>query len=131
MGSRFFLKFIALFICVGSLFGSDPYTLSLKDVRPSMDKMFVYHVENKTFSPIVVKRSLKIYIEQFDPDRLYLLKGEVEPFLSITPRQIRKVINHFNEDQFPEYANLNFFQCTYSTFILQQLMCRVGIFVSI
>ena len=108
MGSRFFLKFIALFICAGSLFGSDPYTLSLKDVRPSMDKMFVYHVENKTFSPIVVKRSLKIYIEQFDPDRLYLLKGEVEPFLSITPRQIRKVINHFNEDQFPEYANLNF-----------------------
>jgi len=108
MGSRFFLKFIALFICVGSLFGSDPYTLSLKDVRPSMDKMFAYHVENKTFSPIVVKRSLKIYIEQFDPDRLYLLKGEVEPFLSITPRQIRKVINHFNEDQFPEYANLNF-----------------------
>ena len=108
MGSRFFLKFIALFICVGSLFGSDPYTLSLKDVRPSMDKMFAYHVENKTFSPIVVKRSLKIYIEQFDPDRLYLLKGEVEPFLSITPGQIRKVINHFNEDQFPEYANLNF-----------------------
>lgn len=91
-----------------AVFAGDPYTLSLKDVRPSMDKMFTYHVENKEFSPLIVKRSLKIYIEQFDPDHLYLLKGEVEPYLSITPRQTRKVINDFNRDQYPEYGRLNF-----------------------
>ena len=103
MGRAVFLRFIFLFIFVSTAFASNPYTLSLQDVRPSMDKMFAYHVENKEFSPLVVKRSLKIYIEQFDPDRLYLLKGEIESFLSITPRQIREMINHFHRDQYPEY----------------------------
>ncbi len=108
MGRAFFSRFIFLFIFVSTAFASDPYTLSLQDVRPSMDKMFTYHVENKEFSPLVVKRSLKIYIEQFDPDCLYLLKKEVEPFLSFTPRQIQKVISDFHRDQYPEYWNLNF-----------------------
>ncbi|WP_316359222.1 tail-specific protease Tsp [Candidatus Neptunichlamydia sp. REUL1] len=108
MGRVAFPRFIFLFIFISTAFASDPYTLSLQDVRSSMDKMFTYHVENKEFSPLIVKRSLKIYIEQFDPDRLYLLKGEVEPFLSLTPRQIRRVINDFQRDQYPEYWNLNF-----------------------
>ena len=108
MGRAVFSRFIFLFIFASTAFASDPYTLSLQDVRPSMDKMFTYHVENKEFSPLIVKRSLKIYIEQFDPDRLYLLKGEVEPFLSLTPGQTRKVINDFQRDQYPEYWNLNF-----------------------
>ena len=107
MGRAFFLRFIFLFIFVSTAFASDPYTLSLKDVRPSMDKMFTYHVENKEFSPLVVKRSIKIYIEQFDPDRLYLLKGEIEPFLSLTAGQTRSVINNFHRDLYPEYWNLN------------------------
>ncbi|MCB1109529.1 MAG: PDZ domain-containing protein [Chlamydiia bacterium] len=72
-----------------------------------MDKMFTYHVESKEFSPLVAKRSLKVYLEQFDPDRLYLLKGEVQPFLSLTPRQTRQIINDFNKDRFPEYWHLN------------------------
>lgn len=108
MGRAVFSRFIFLFIFASTAFASDPYTLSLQDVRPSMDKMFTYHVENKEFSPLIVKRSLKIYIEQFDPDRLYLLKGEVEPFLSLTPGQTQKVINDFHRDQYPEYWNLNF-----------------------
>ena len=108
MGRAVFSRFIFLFIFASAAFASDPYTLSLQDVRPSMDKMFTYHVENKEFSPLIVKRSLKIYIEQFDPDRLYLLKSEVEPFLSLTAGQTRKVIDDFHRDQYPEYWNLNF-----------------------
>lgn len=73
-----------------------------------MDKMFTYHVENKEFSPLIVKRSLKIYLEQFDPDRIYLLRNEVEPYLGITPRQAREVIAKYQKDEFPEYWKLNF-----------------------
>ncbi len=108
MGRAFLFRFIVFITLCGSAFGSDKYTLSLKDVRPTMDKMFTYHVENKEFSLLIVKRSLKIYIEQFDPDRIYLLKGEVGPYLGISPRQIREVIEHYNKDEFPEYWNLNF-----------------------
>ncbi|MCB1116865.1 MAG: PDZ domain-containing protein, partial [Chlamydiia bacterium] len=101
------LFFFILSLC-SVLFGSDPYALSLKDVRPTMDKMFTYHVENKAFTPLIVKRSLKIYLEQFDPDRIYLLKSEVEPYLGITPKEINGVIAEFQKDAFPTYWNLNF-----------------------
>ncbi|QVL57554.1 MAG: PDZ domain-containing protein [Simkaniaceae bacterium] len=73
-----------------------------------MDKMFTYHVENKEFSPLIAKRSLKIYIEQFDPDRIYLLRGEVEPYLGISSHQTKELINHYSKDEFPEFWNLNF-----------------------
>lgn len=72
-----------------------------------MDKMFAYHVENKEFSPLVVKRSFKIFIEEFDSDRIYLLKEEVEPYLSLTPKQINKIISDFSHNSFSEYRNLN------------------------
>ena len=98
----------SLLIFFSAAFASDPYTLTLREVRSSMDKMFTYHIENKEFSPLVVKRSLKIYIEQFDPEHLYLLKGEVEPFLSLTSGQMRSIMNDFHQDRFPEYKNLNF-----------------------
>ncbi|MCB1075382.1 MAG: PDZ domain-containing protein [Simkania sp.] len=100
--------FFSLFIFCTAVFASDPYTLSLRDVRTTMDKMFTYHVENKEFSSLVVKRSFKIYIEQFDPDKIYLLKGEVDSFLSLTPKQINKIIHQYSQDKFPEYSNLNF-----------------------
>lgn len=108
MGRAFLFRFIFILSLASVVFGSDPYTLTLQDVRPTMDKMFTYHVENKEFSPLVVKRSLKIYIEQFDPDRIYLLKSEVEPYMGVTPRQTRDIIAHYNKDEFPAYWNLNF-----------------------
>ncbi|MEM8727261.1 MAG: S41 family peptidase [Chlamydiota bacterium] len=89
-------------------FADEAFTLSLKDIRPMMDKMFTYHVENKEFSPIIAKRSLKIYIERFDPDRLYLLREEAEAYLGASPRTIRELIDHYHRDRFPEYRNLNF-----------------------
>lgn len=108
MGRAFFFRFVVILSFASALFGSDAHTLSLSDVRPTMDKMFAYHVEHKEFSPLIVKRSLKIYIEQFDPDRIYLLRDEVEPYIGITPHQAREVIAQYQKDEFAEYWKLNF-----------------------
>lgn len=108
MGRAFLFRLI-IFLSFSLLgFTSEAFTLSLKDVRPTMDKMFTYHVESKEFSPIIAKRSLKIYLEQFDPDRIYLLKSEAEAYLGVSSRKVRELINHYHQDQFPEYWNLNF-----------------------
>jgi hypothetical protein len=50
-------------------------------IRPNMQNIFNYHIENKEFSPFIVKRSFKIYLEQFDCEKLYLLKEEVLPLI--------------------------------------------------
>ena len=74
---------------------ADEFTLSYKDVRPTMEKMFAYHVETKSFSSQIVRRSFKIYLEQFDPDQLYLLKSEAESFLGLSDRLVHQIIKDF------------------------------------
>lgn len=93
------------FIFLISLESQQP--LSLENVRPTIDKMLEYHVQHKTFSPVIVRRSLKLYLEQFDPERIYLLKGEVEPFQSLTDEQVAECIKEYRNNSFSYYVRLN------------------------
>ena len=61
-----------LFLLLCSLIGT--FQLKKSDVRTTMEEMLAYHVEYKTFSPQLAKRSLKIYLEQFDSEKFYLLQ---------------------------------------------------------
>lgn len=81
--------------------------LKYSNVRQNMQNIFHYHIENKEFSPIVVKRSFKIYLEHFDPDKIYFLKEEVDPFLELKDKDIVKVIKQYEKDRYDEYILLN------------------------
>ena len=102
MGRALFL----LFFFLSAAFSHQSESLTLKDVRSTMKKMFLYHVETQEFSPQLAKRSIRRYIEQFDPDRLYLLKGEVAPYLSLSPLEIEQIIKDFHRDRYPKFWDL-------------------------
>lgn len=72
-----------------------------------MEEIFNYHVEFKELTPLVVQRSLRLYIEQFDPEKVYLLKSEVKPFLELTDVQIRHIQTGFQKDNFDYFAALH------------------------
>ncbi len=96
---------VALFL----LFGFQPsgFQLRKENVRMTMQGIFGYHVEYKEFSPLIAKRSLKIFIEQFDPDKVYLLVGEVKPYLEPKEEKIKAVIQKYYQDDLSEYQKLN------------------------
>ena len=81
--------------------------LKFTHIRPNMQNIFNYHIENKEFSPFIVKRSFKIYVEQFDYEKVYLLKEEVAPFLELKDGEVVKVIKHYDKDCFDKYVELN------------------------
>ncbi len=81
--------------------------LKYAHIRSNMQNIFNYHIENKEFSPFIVKRSFKIYLEQFDHEKLYLLKEEVMPFLELKDGDVSKVIKHYDKDCFDKYIELN------------------------
>ncbi len=83
------------------------HQLKLADVRNSMEEMFTYHVEVREMTPVVIKRSFKNYIEQFDAQRIYFTQQEVKPFFEITSTQIEYIIDHYYADDYPEYGALN------------------------
>lgn len=104
-------RLIAIGIAFFSIYILSPLgaaqALSLGNVQSTMDKMLVYHVENKTFSPLIVRRSFKVYLEQFDPEHIYLLKEEAEPFLTLKDQEVEEVIKDYYSNRFSYYSRLN------------------------
>jgi len=76
-------------------------------VRRAMDEMLAYHVEYKEFSPFLAKRSLKIFVEQFDSDKVYLLASEARPYLDPKEERIKAVVQKYHKDDLSEYDALN------------------------
>ncbi len=104
-------KRFTLFIWIGvgllcSTFTSPP-RLKLTDVRKTMQEMFEYHVDYKEFTNLIARRSLKIYMEQFDPEKKYLLSSEALSFLSVSEGKLEKVVQQYQRDDFSEYASEN------------------------
>lgn len=100
------ILFFILLLSVETVFAS-PRPLKNRDIRPTMQEIFNYHVECKELSQLLVKRSFKIYIEQFDPLRIYLLQDEVKPFLELSQEQVNGTIKRYYKDDFSDYENLN------------------------
>ncbi len=81
--------------------------LKKEDVRATLDEMFAYHVEYREFSPMLAKRSLKIYIEQFDPGKSYLLLSEAKPYLDPSQAQLSTLLHNYQRDDLSSYVALN------------------------
>jgi len=102
---RGFLSLIACISTIISAYASQE--LRLKDVRVVMENIFSYHIEDKEFSPRIIKRSFKLYIEQFDPEKIYLTKSEIEPFLDLNTSVITEVMQEYSHDRFSRYSRLH------------------------
>jgi carboxyl-terminal processing protease len=97
-----------LFCLISSLSAaSERHHLRIADVRNSMEEMFSYHVETREMTPALIKRSFKIYIDQFDPQKIYMTQSEAKPFLELSSSQIESIVNHYYSDDYPEFATLN------------------------
>lgn len=98
---------IIVLLCLVQPLLAEVKQLKISDVRPIMEEMMSYHIECKELTPLIVKRSFKIYIEQFDPEKLYLLQDEVSPFLELSAAQIDDIIRRYKSDDFSVYLQLN------------------------
>lgn len=101
---KFFLLPIGLFFILGA---TGNFQLKKSDVKVAMDEMLDYHVEYKEFSPLLAKRTLKIYLQQFDPEKIYLLSSEAKGHLDIKDDRINSVVQKYFKDDLSEYAALN------------------------
>jgi carboxyl-terminal processing protease len=96
-----------LLLYVSGAWGAEKSELQFVDVRNVMEKLFNQHIETKKITPTVVKRSFKVFIKQFDPQKIYLTQQEAKPFLELTPVQIEQIIAHYFTDKYPEYEAIN------------------------
>jgi carboxyl-terminal processing protease len=99
-------------VCAGALLLSPglyaaPNKLKSTDVRAMFEEMLNLHVEYKEFSPVLAKRSIKLFIDQFDPYKIYLLSSEIQPYLDMDDDQLSKVVDQFYADDLSTFNSLN------------------------
>jgi carboxyl-terminal processing protease len=83
-----------------------PQSLKLADVPKVMERLFSFHIENKSLTPVIIRRSMKIYIEQFDPEKAYVLAQEIVPYLNLTDQKAAEIVARLNRGDYSDYLAL-------------------------
>jgi len=86
---------------------SDPELLKPQDVSKVMQQIFEQHVDKKEISTSIISKSFVVYLDQFDPDRMYLLDQEANPYMHLSDAAVTKIMDQYKHNQFPEYTDLN------------------------
>ncbi len=100
-------SFIFILICLAISSFVPPQRLKKQDVRKTMQEMLAYHVEYKDFSPILARRSLKLYIQQFDMEKNYLFANEAKIFLDPRNERVQATARKYQKDDLAEFAEAN------------------------
>ncbi len=81
--------------------------LTTPDIHKIMEQILSHHAENKKMSTVVVKNSIKKYIEQFDSYRSYLLESEIKPYFELSEAELEKIVAQYAQDDYSTYKKLN------------------------
>lgn len=95
----------AIFLGVHLTAASQP--LKYEHVPAAIAEMLTYHVEYSQLNPTLIRRSFNVFLSRFDPKNNYLLRSEIEPFLTYNDAKLNTVLTDFNKGKFPEYVRLN------------------------
>lgn len=81
-------------------------TLKTEDIPKVMEQFFRYHVEEKTLNAELVRRTFKMYLLQFDPDKNYLLQNEVDPYFRMSNRKAEKIASKMQRGDYSDFYEL-------------------------
>ena len=105
--SKFKLSLILVCLLVFQGLHAQEELLTTSDVSKVMKQIFDQHVDKKEMSSTVLKNAFRVYIDQFDPLRLYLLDEEVQPYLNISDAQITALTEQYKQNNFSAFEKLN------------------------
>lgn len=95
-------------IILTNILSADEQELLKKtDVHKVMQEIFHQHVDKKEMTVSILKNSLKVYIDQFDPDRVYLLESDVRPYLKPTDYELDQALEQYKRNDLSLYEHLN------------------------
>ncbi len=86
---------------------TNPNSLKMDDIPRVMERLFNFHIESKELSPTIIRRCMKLYIEQFDPERAYLLDSEVLPYLNLSDKRAKEIVLRMKKNDYRDLIALN------------------------
>ena len=101
------ILYIFLFFAAWVAPVSSQDNLRMSDIPRVMERLFHFHIENKQFNPSLIRRSVKLYIEQFDSEKAYLLESEVHPYLNMSDSQAAEMMLRIQNKNYSDFLELN------------------------
>lgn len=102
-----FKKMVLFLLLPVLVFGKEQKTLSREDIHKVMKEILSQHIEKKKMDGNILLGSFKVYFEQFDPEKIYLLQSEVEPFFNMPAVELEKAVAEYNQDNYTVYRKIN------------------------
>lgn len=81
--------------------------LTVNDIQPIMQQIFDQHVDQRTMDAKNMHNAIKVYFNKFDPDRIYLLQSEVQPFLELSSKQLAEAIAQYKQNNFALFEKMD------------------------
>lgn len=81
--------------------------LHTSDIQRIMKQILEHHLETKKLSNEVFNHALKIYLEQFDPFKMYLLESEVRPFIELSATESNAIVEEYKKGNFTIFNRMN------------------------
>jgi carboxyl-terminal processing protease len=102
---KWYKIFFLLSLLITPLFATTQMRES--DIRRAMDRLFSFHIENKELTPLLVKRCFKLYIEQFDPEKSYLLDSEIRTYMQMDEQKLAAIVQRMQQGDYKDFKELN------------------------
>lgn len=90
-----------------SVLGYADENLEQEDIRPTVNKLLELHVDEHALSPKILQRSFNMYIERFDPQKIYLLKAEVQKISNPSSKFLKEALEDFKDEDYGNYEVMN------------------------
>lgn len=81
--------------------------LKTSDINKVMKQILDQHVDQKNFSPNLLQHSLLTYINQFDPQKIYLLESEVIPYTNMSEARLQELLAQYKQQNYTAFKDLN------------------------
>lgn len=82
------------------------FELKKADVRNNVEELLSLHVEHQKIDETLYARAIKIFIEQFDQAKMYLLASEVKEFLNVPQKKLEKGLKKFSQDDLSDFEQV-------------------------
>lgn len=95
----------SLCVCMAALNGEG--LLTKGDVSPIIKQIAEQHYGQREVSTETLKGAFKAYINQFDPQRIYLLKEETQPYDILSDAALKSLLQQFKANDYSAFEKLN------------------------
>lgn len=77
------------------------------EIHQVMQQILQQHLHSHQLNPPIMQSAIRLYIDQFDPERTYLLEGEVAKYQNLSDRDLAQIMRDYQGENYAIFQELD------------------------